>query len=299
MTCIDVNECEVDDNGGCTHECENFEGSYRCKCPVGFRLEEDRSSCVDVDECREHNGGCSHTCVNLLGDFECHCPPGHHLRPDNKTCDTMDPCAHDNGGCDQLCSFETGKAVCSCKPGYERHHAQNKCVDIDECAVSAHKCQQTCVNTEGSYKCECQKGYRANAHGHCLDVDECEHFNGGCSQASKCMNTAGSFRCVCPSNFKLGKDKKTCLEIQDKCKPLKAPRYGQVRCTRSRHKTQLYYRTKCDVWCDKGFKLNGPATNFCNGTGEWSDEEAVCVRKYCHRLGQYLPMRRRSKLVGF
>ena len=33
----DVNECE-ENNGGCSHGCENTEGSFFCTCPEGHYL---------------------------------------------------------------------------------------------------------------------------------------------------------------------------------------------------------------------------------------------------------------------
>ena len=35
--CLDINECDVL-NGGCSHYCNNTDGSYYCSCPVGYDL---------------------------------------------------------------------------------------------------------------------------------------------------------------------------------------------------------------------------------------------------------------------
>ena len=35
----------------------------------------------------------------------------------------------------------------------------------------------------------------------CLDLDECETYNGGCSVNANCINTPGSFYCICKTYF--------------------------------------------------------------------------------------------------
>ena len=65
-----------------------------------------------------------------------------------------------------------------------------------------HPCMGKCVNTIGSYKCICDVGYRENS-GKCLDIDECDTDNGGCSH--ECINTLGSYKCDCPDGFTINK----------------------------------------------------------------------------------------------
>lgn len=42
---VDINECE---NGvaKCSQDCENTQGSYRCKCRPGYKFAHDNSSCT-------------------------------------------------------------------------------------------------------------------------------------------------------------------------------------------------------------------------------------------------------------
>ena len=40
----DINECE-DNNGGCSQECKNRPGSYKCVCTDGFKLQADGKTC--------------------------------------------------------------------------------------------------------------------------------------------------------------------------------------------------------------------------------------------------------------
>ena len=37
------------------------------------------------------------------------------------------------------------------------------------------------MNTDGGHMCLCHDGYTMSA-GTCIDIDECKHNNGGCSQ---------------------------------------------------------------------------------------------------------------------
>lgn len=74
----DVKECSQSTHG-CSDECVEMEGSYECRCPDGFRLEDDLKTCVDIDECEQDGHGCQF-CRNLQGSYECYCPDGYELR---------------------------------------------------------------------------------------------------------------------------------------------------------------------------------------------------------------------------
>lgn len=47
----------------------------------------------------------------------------------------------------------------------------------------------------------------------CIDQNECDTANGGCSQ--NCMNTEGSFYCTCNAGYKLNVDKLQCDDIHE------------------------------------------------------------------------------------
>ncbi|XP_077165705.1 fibulin-7-like [Paroedura picta] len=75
--CQDVDECHLFQSSRltriCLHECVNLPGSYRCTCPAGYRLQADKSTCSDVDECAENQHNCSRgqMCINVFGGFRC------------------------------------------------------------------------------------------------------------------------------------------------------------------------------------------------------------------------------------
>uniref|UniRef100_A0A8D0L605 Pro-epidermal growth factor n=1 Tax=Sphenodon punctatus TaxID=8508 RepID=A0A8D0L605_SPHPU len=61
-------------------------------CPKGYRLGNENSTCVDIDECLE--GGldtCGQTCVNTLGFYICSCLPGYTLDNDKWSCYVNEP----------------------------------------------------------------------------------------------------------------------------------------------------------------------------------------------------------------
>ncbi|XP_055538598.1 fibrillin-1 isoform X2 [Wyeomyia smithii] len=287
VSCLDIDECKINNfNGGCSHICLNEHGSFRCSCPEGWVLGDDDATCVDIDECTNLNGGCSQRCLNYRGGYKCECNSGFALMADNKTCEVSNPCALRNGGCEHFCSIKKGNTVCSCREGYTLNKTNlASCVDHDECQLPGdNNCQQKCVNTEGGYRCECYLGHEKNALGQCIDINECLEMNGGCGSNARCINLAGSFRCLCPPGFKLGNDRRNCLAIRNRCQPLTAPNNGEINCSRSRHRSQFFYKTKCSIRCNTGYKLVGPAVRQCNGTGIWDEGESLCIPQSCPRL---------------
>ncbi|XP_060108192.1 endosialin [Heteronotia binoei] len=81
--CEDLDECA---DAPCEHQCENTDGSYLCRCHLGFSPSEDEPGhCTDTDEC-QIPGVCQQMCVNYVGGFECYCTEGYDLEPDGISC---------------------------------------------------------------------------------------------------------------------------------------------------------------------------------------------------------------------
>ncbi|KAK8777062.1 hypothetical protein V5799_029593 [Amblyomma americanum] len=72
-------------NGGCAHICRESPSGPLCSCRPGYRLNSDRKSCDDVDECLSP-GHCSHFCQNSKGGYKCTCAAGYALGADRRYC---------------------------------------------------------------------------------------------------------------------------------------------------------------------------------------------------------------------
>ncbi|XP_053180530.1 signal peptide, CUB and EGF-like domain-containing protein 2 isoform X4 [Scomber japonicus] len=244
--CEDIDECDLEYNGGCVHECNNIPGNYRCTCYDGFNLAHDGHNCLDVDECKFNNGGCQHTCVNTMGSYECCCKEGFFLSDNQHTCIHRSVeglnCMNKEHGCAHICK-ETpkGGVACECRPGFELARNQRDC--ILTCNHGNGGCQHTCEDTENGPICKCHFRYSLQPDRRlCVERDEatteasdhnatsftevdkrvkrrllmetCAVNNGGCD--CTCKDTSTGVRCSCPIGFTLQPDGKTCKDI-DEC----------------------------------------------------------------------------------
>uniref|UniRef100_A0A8C6U350 Signal peptide, CUB and EGF-like domain-containing protein 2 n=1 Tax=Neogobius melanostomus TaxID=47308 RepID=A0A8C6U350_9GOBI len=242
--CEDIDECDMEHNGGCVHECNNIPGNYRCTCYDGFHLAHDGHNCLDVDECKFNNGGCQHTCVNTMGSYECRCKDGFFLSDNQHTCIHRSVeglnCMNKEHGCAHICK-ETpkGGVACECRPGFELAKNQRGC--ILTCIHGNGGCQHTCEDTEHGPICKCHPRYTLQADQRsCLEM--CAVNNGGCD--CTCKDTSTGVRCSCPVGFTLQPDGKTCKDI-DECE------FNNGGCDHFCRNTIGSF--ECN--CQKGFKL--------------------------------------------
>uniref|UniRef100_A0A672P3F1 Signal peptide, CUB and EGF-like domain-containing protein 2 n=1 Tax=Sinocyclocheilus grahami TaxID=75366 RepID=A0A672P3F1_SINGR len=237
--CEDIDECDLEYNGGCVHDCNNIPGNYRCTCLDGFHLAHDGHNCLDVDECVFNNGGCQHVCVNTMGSYECRCKEGFFLSDNQHTCIHRSveglSCMNKEHGCAHFCK-ETpkGGVACECRPGFELAKNQRGC--ILTCNHGNGGCQHICEDTEQRPICRCHVRYTLHADGRtCVgkaafslspalsnllrlsficSSEMCAVNNGGCD--STCKDTSTGVRCSCPVGFTLQPNGKSCKDI-DEC----------------------------------------------------------------------------------
>nr|XP_023696327.1 signal peptide, CUB and EGF-like domain-containing protein 3 isoform X1 [Paramormyrops kingsleyae] len=308
--CEDINECGVEYNGSCVHECINIPGNYRCTCYDGFRLAHDGHNCLDVDECSEGNGGCQQVCVNMMGSYECRCREGFFLSDNQHTCIQRPKeglnCMDKNHGCAHICQ-ETAKGgvTCECRPGFQLVNnkdckltcnygnggCQHICEDTDQgpkCSChmkfTLHSDGKSCVDTcsvgsshcdsscHGQMTCSCPVGFALIPEQNtCKDIDECQVGNGGCGH--DCRNTVGSFECSCRKGYKLLTNERTCQDI-DECS-------FERTCDHSCVNSPGSYECSCH----KGYVLYG--LSHCGDVNECSINHGGCKFGCVNTPGSY------------
>ncbi|CAJ0934368.1 unnamed protein product [Ranitomeya imitator] len=204
--CIDRNEC-LEIPNVCSHgTCEDTLGSYRCICKNGFKASQDRTMCMDIDECERQPCG-NGTCKNTVGSYNCLCYPGFELTHNND-CMDIDECSSfpgqvcRNGGC----LNNIGSFICLCNEGYELT------VDGKNCIAAQSKSASTHFFTSVGHHWTCGSAAANIIISHKLaisDINECIAYPGSCAPGT-CHNLEGSFRCICPAGYAVQGD--TCID---------------------------------------------------------------------------------------
>ncbi|XP_077200578.1 fibrillin-2 isoform X1 [Paroedura picta] len=210
----DVNEC-LESPGICSNgHCINTDGSFRCECPLGYKLDYTGVHCVDTDECSIGNPCGNGTCSNVIGSFECNCLDGFEPGP-MMNCEDINECAQNPLLCAFRCINTFGFYECTCPVGYELRDDQKMCKDLDECAEGLHDCESRgmmCKNLIGTFMCICPPGMTRRPDGEgCMDENECRMKPGICENG-RCINIIGSYGCECNEGFQSSPSGTECID---------------------------------------------------------------------------------------
>ncbi|XP_070391078.1 signal peptide, CUB and EGF-like domain-containing protein 2 isoform X6 [Dermacentor albipictus] len=285
--CIDIDECQTQQNT-CKGQCVNTDGSFRCVCPAGYKLDTDGKSCKDINECAVYNGGCKLRCENTLGSFKCHCDiPGYTLAADGTSCLDIrarprDYCAENNGGCSHTCHSGDSAAICSCPQGLQLSRNSKHCEDIDECAERTLNCSHNCTNVAGSAFCSCPLGFKLMADNRtCVDIDECVT---GKPCPDVCVNTRGSYYCVClPGRVPHGSAQRYCKDCPRNT--FKNDATSQCdKCPPHSHTNGARKASKEDCACSAGYRRSLVGDEWCVDIDECAEKTLNCSHN-CINVG--------------
>ena len=163
--CLDVDEC-LEQQGLCPSPgtCKNTDGSFKCVCPRGFKLDDSGTFCVDKDE-----GEGEEECSNSQGSYSCGCPEGFQLHMYFNQCIDTDECSSTPSPCGSSpCTNTIGSYTCGCPSGYQFDTSRSICVQ-SSAGCSAAPCAFGCapVGPRG-FSCSCPRGYQSIGEGHCV-----------------------------------------------------------------------------------------------------------------------------------
>ncbi|KAG9337036.1 hypothetical protein JZ751_029895, partial [Albula glossodonta] len=198
----DVDECAANPGICRNGQCINTDGSFRCECSFGFRLDFTGINCEDINECELGSPCGNGTCTNVIGAFECTCDEGFEPGP-MMSCEDVNECAQNPLLCAFRCVNTVGSYECKCPKGYVLREDGRMCRDLNECSTKPGICVNgRCENTVGSYRCKCDQGFSANpTQTECIDNRQgfcfTEVLHTLCQMSSSNRNSVTKSECCC------------------------------------------------------------------------------------------------------
>lgn len=298
QACVDINECQLQNDCLPTQRCDNTLGSYNCvrflPCGTGYTLNAATEICEDDDECflGTHDCGNGYHCRNTLGSYRCDrnqrgqaystrppifIAPTTPMRtiPVSRTITTT---------IFPIIESRIKPTTEPCPDGFVSG-SSGQCIDIDECQQSAtnpcvHAMLQRCINTIGSYQCTpqiiCGPGWKLDTtSSRCIDIDECMDRTHQCARGQKCENRLGGYFCSCPPGHVPTSSNRECVDV-DECSL-----YGGICMNGQCENTVGSFR----CICDPGFRLLESGTD-CQDINE-CEQTGLCQHLCVNANGSY------------
>ncbi|XP_015767198.1 PREDICTED: fibrillin-3-like [Acropora digitifera] len=236
----DVNECRHL-SGLCQNgECINNDGSYRCKCKMGYKLDPTGKKCVDENECLTAGVCGNGNCSNIDGSYRCTCPRGYTQGRYSPQCVDVNECADNYDLCAYRCVNTPGSYRCVCPRGFElasdKKHCR-VCIDTrkglcfavirnDVCQAVTTKMmkikkKECCCTAGKAWGTGCEKCPRRGTEEYAYLCETLAQIKNVCDLVpglclnGKCISLSGGYRCMCSVGYKLTMDGKRCLDINE------------------------------------------------------------------------------------
>ncbi|XP_011314655.1 fibrillin-2 [Fopius arisanus] len=292
QACVDINECQLQNDCLPTQRCDNTLGSYNCvrflPCGTGYTLNAATEICEDDDECLLGTHDCSegYHCRNTLGSYRCNKNPRGSQQNPPRTTTRRPPFTPVTTTMMTPAIDSRNHPERSCPRGFSPG-VGGQCIDIDECSLGVNPCSQSslqqCVNTMGSYRCVsrviCGAGFTLDSktNSHCVDIDECADGTHRCKFGQTCENRPGGYACACPPGHAIGPNRE-CIDI-DECSI-----YARNICGATGRCENTVGSFKCT--CDAGFE-KAVGSNACEDINECQRNPRICQHDCVNVWGSY------------
>ncbi|XP_064199795.1 sushi, von Willebrand factor type A, EGF and pentraxin domain-containing protein 1 isoform X2 [Anguilla rostrata] len=234
-------------------------------------------------------------------------PTGSYIQDEASRCSSL--CEEGRDCCDLMasckCGTRTGQYDCVCEKGYYGKGLRHECT---ACPPGTYKPEGspgglgTCIpcpdehhtsqpGSTSTKDCVCKPGYSPAGKTcevvHCPEIyppengffiqNACNnHFNAACGIRCKPgFDLVGSSIRLCQPNGGWSGSEPSCRVRT--CPPLSPPRHGRINCTEG----SASYKTRCEVRCAAGYKLEGSTRLTCQANAQWSGTQPRCVEIRC------------------
>ncbi|KAF7261679.1 hypothetical protein EG68_01558 [Paragonimus skrjabini miyazakii] len=230
--CQDINECQI--AGVCQNgHCVNMDGTYSCKCPSGYKFDEEVLDCVpQKNACQQNERRCQPggKCVPIRqADFKCVCDWQYMTSGDQKSCIKKETLSYDicnlygpsvceNG----VCIPRANTYECRCNDGFEASADRKTCrYKIDVCALHrGYLCAHgDCVSLGRDFYCKCDPGYTTSFDRRRC-ISQCEQLGSHLCPNGQCVTSPfGDYECQCFAGYQSSPDRKHCLPANNYAAP--------------------------------------------------------------------------------
>ena len=183
---------------------QNSDGTYKCECPTGTKLNPDEDQCVPYEDCT--------TRKNTFEDYQngvytCACDrPGYLWDPSGNICAELPICDEDN----MTARWDDDKEayVCDCEQGYKLDPDKTFCAEVEDCAGKSNSISEWDADKK-AYVCNCVPGYKPDpSDKFCAPAEDCTSKQ---NTELVWVGMSEEYVCQCLSGYDLDPSRKKCV----------------------------------------------------------------------------------------